>query len=114
MAVVAMVMLIACRESWPISSPAKSAARRREIAIRLSLGATRAILVRQFLTESLLLSLAGGALGILFAVWARDSIVAIAGVSISPDWNLRIFAFTASISILNALLFGTLPALARH
>jgi predicted permease len=110
MAVVAIVMLIACANLANLLT-AKSAARRREIAIRLSLGATRAILVRQLLTESLVLSLAGGALGILFAVWARDSIVAIAGVSISPDWNLRIFAFTAGISILNALLFGTLPAL---
>jgi predicted permease len=110
MAVVAIVMLIACANLANLLT-AKSAGRRREIAIRLSLGATRAILVRQLLTESLLLSLAGGALGILFAVWACDAIVAIAGVTISPDWNLRIFAFTLGISVLNALLFGTLPAL---
>ncbi len=110
MAVVALVMLIACANIANLLT-AKSAGRRREIAIRLSLGATRAILVRQFLTESLVLSFAGGALGILFAVWSRDAIVAIAGVTVQPDWSLRVFAFTAALSILNALLFGTIPAL---
>jgi len=110
MAVVGMVMLIACANIANLLT-AKSAGRRREIAIRMSLGATRAILVRQLLTESLLLSAAGGALGILFAVWARDAIVSIAGVAVAPDWNVRIFAFTAGISILNAFLFGMAPAI---
>jgi macrolide transport system ATP-binding/permease protein len=110
MAVVGMVMLIACANIANLLT-AKSAGRRREIAIRMSLGATRAILIRQLLTESLLLSMAGGALGIVFAVWARDAIVSIAGVTMAPDWNVRIFAFTAGISILNAFLFGMAPAI---
>jgi predicted permease len=109
MAVVGMVMLIACANIANLLT-AKSAARRREIAIRMSLGATRAILIRQLLTESFLLSLAGGAVGILFAIWARDAIVSLAGVTIAPDWNLRVLAFTAAISILNAFLFGLVPA----
>ena len=110
MAVVGMVMLIACANIANLLT-AKSAARRREIAIRMSLGATRAILIRQLLTESFLLSLAGGAVGILFAIWARDAIVSLAGVTIAPDWNLRVLAFTAGISILNAFLFGLVPAI---
>ncbi len=110
MAVVALVMLIACANIANLLT-AKSGERRREIAIRLSLGATRAILIRQFLTESFLLSIAGGALGLLFAVWSRDAIVAIAGVTVEPNWSLRVLAFTAALSILNALLFGTVPAL---
>ena len=110
MAVVGMVMLIACANIANLLT-AKSTARRREIGIRLSLGATRAILIRQLLLESFLLAIAGGALGILFALWARDAIVSIANVTVAPDWNLRVFAFTAGLSILNALLFGTLPAI---
>ncbi len=110
MAVVGMVMLIACANIANLLT-AKSAGRQREIAIRMSLGATRAILIRQLLVESFLLSLAGGALGILFAIWARDAIVAMAGVAVATDWNLRVFAFTAGLSILNALLFGMLPAI---
>jgi predicted permease len=110
MGLVGLVMLIACANIANLLL-AKGSARSREIAIRLSLGSTRWRLARQLLTESLLLSAAGGALGLLFALWAGDAILRVAGItSISPDWNLRVFAFTAGIVILNALLFGAAPA----
>jgi predicted permease len=115
MVVVGLVMLIACANIANLLL-SKASARQREIAIRLSLGSTRARLVRQLLTESVLLSVLGGALGLLFAVWARDGIIFLgtragAAPAIPAAWNWRVLGFTAGISILNALLFGIVPAL---
>jgi predicted permease len=112
MGVVALVMLIACANIANLLL-ARASARQREIAIRLSLGSTRWRLMRQLLTESLLLSLLGGALGVLVAAWARSGIIAIAGVesAIPVQWNWRVLAFTAGVCILNAVLFGIVPAL---
>lgn len=112
MAVVAIVMLIACANIANLLL-AKGRARQRETAIRLSLGSSRWRLVRQLLTESLLLSFLGGILGALFAIWARNAIVYLsgAGAAISPGWNLRVLAFTAGVCVLNAVLFGIAPAL---
>ena len=111
MAVVGLVLLIACANIANLLL-AKSSARQREIAIRLSLGSSRWRLVRQLLTESMLLALCGGALGFVFAMWARDAIVRAASVpEMSLAWDLRVVGFTAGICLLNALLFGTLPAL---
>ncbi|HWZ31040.1 MAG TPA: ABC transporter permease [Bryobacteraceae bacterium] len=111
MAVVAIVLLIACANIANLLL-AKSSARQREIAIRMSLGSSRWRLVRQLLTESLLLAIGGGALGLLFAVWARDAIVRAAAVPDIPfTWDLRVIGFTAGVCLLNALLFGTMPAL---
>jgi len=115
MVVVGLVMLIACANIANLLL-ARSAARRSEIGIRLSLGSSRARLIRQLLTESLLLSILGGVLGILFAVWARDGIVYLATTQqsapvIPAQWNLRVFGFTAAICVLNAFLFGIAPAL---
>jgi predicted permease len=114
MVVVAMVMLIACANIANLLL-AKASARQREIAIRMSLGSTRGRLVRQLLTESLLLAMLGGVLGIAVAVWARDGIVYFAttrsGATIPGAWNLRVFAFTAVMCLLTALLFGIAPAL---
>jgi predicted permease len=115
MVVVAVVMLIACANIANLLL-AKSGVRQREIAIRLSLGSSRLRLIRQLLTESLLLSLFGGLVGVLLAVWLRSAIVYLASppdgtAAIRPEWNLRVFAFTAAICILNAVLFGLAPAL---
>jgi predicted permease len=114
MVVVAMVMLIACANIANLLL-AKASARQREVAIRLSLGSTRWRLVRQLLTESLLLAVLGGIVGLVVAAWARDGIVYFAttrdGATIPAAWNLRVFGFTAGICLLNALLFGIAPAL---
>jgi len=111
MAVVAVVLLIACANLANLLL-AKSESRRREIAIRLSLGSTRARLIRQLLTESLVLAAGGGALGFLFAIWARDAIVTVANVPGSAlAWDYRVVLFTAGVCLLSALLFGTMPAL---
>jgi predicted permease len=115
MVVVALVMLIACANIANLLL-AKSGVRRREIAIRLSLGSSRLRLIRQLLTESLLLSLFGGLLGVLLAVWLRAAIVYLASpqdgaIPIPAEWNLRVFAFTAAVCLLNAVFFGLAPAL---
>ena len=115
MAVVALVMLIACANIANLLL-AKAGVRQREIAIRLSLGSSRRRLVRQLLTESLLLSLLGGLIGVLLAVWARQAIVYLVASgdntpAIPPDWNWRVLSFTAAVCIVNALLFGLAPAL---
>ena len=115
MAVVALVLLIACANIANLLL-ARSANRQREIAVRTAVGAGRARLFRQLLTESLLLACLGGVLGLLFASWASRAILAwiSAGpeplpLNIGPD--ARLLAFTFLISLVTALLFGTLPAL---
>ena len=116
MAVVAIVMLIASANLASLLLT-RSAVRQREICIRMSLGSSRSRLVRQLLTEALVLSVIGSVLGLLFAVWARNAIVKVAvahasGVTPFPmDWSWHVFAFTVSLCVLNALLFGAVPAL---
>jgi predicted permease len=85
----------------------RAAARRKEITIRLSMGATRGRLVRQLLTESLLLSIAGGALGVVVGYWSRQLLPF--GQTTPIDW--RVFAFAAAVSVVAGLLFGIAPAL---
>lgn len=115
MVVVALVLLIACANIANLLL-ARSANRRREIAVRTAVGAGRARLLRQLLTEGLLLACLGGVLGFLFASWASRAILASisAGpeplpLDIAPD--ARLLAFTFLISLATALVFGTLPAL---
>ena len=115
MVVVAVVLLIACANIANLLL-ARSANRLREIAVRTAVGAGRARLFRQLLTESLLLACLGGVVGLLFASWASRAILAwiSAGpeplpLNIAPD--VRLLAFTFIISLVTALLFGTLPAL---
>lgn len=115
MAVVGLVMLIACANIASLLL-ARSSARRREFAIRLSLGCSRSRIVRQLLTESLVLSVFGSAAGVLFALWARTMIVGIAAShshapALQMKWDSRLFAFLAAICIVNALLFGIAPAI---
>ena len=115
MGVVAIVMLIACASITTLMMT-RSTARRREIAVRLTLGATRARLVRQLLTEGAVLSFCGGALGIVFARWGLGALIHVlpaARVPTSVDANLdaRSLVFSLALSMLTALLFSAGPAL---
>ncbi|MEO7143799.1 MAG: ABC transporter permease [Bryobacteraceae bacterium] len=114
-AAVGFLLLIACVNVANLQL-ARSTARAREIAVRLSIGAGRPRLVRQLLTESVLLSLAGGALGILFAIGATRAIVALMPDFYVPNEariavNGYVLLFSFGVSILTGILFGLAPAL---
>ena len=116
MAVVGLALLIACANVANLLL-ARAATRQREVAIRLAIGAGRLRLVRQFLTESLLLAAAGGAAGLFFARWGSHLLLFMASsdstpISIDVTPNARILGFTIAVSLLTAILFGLAPALA--
>ncbi|MGH9930301.1 MAG: ABC transporter permease [Pyrinomonadaceae bacterium] len=114
MAVVALVLLIACVNIASLLV-SRAAGRRRETAIRQALGATRPRLVRQWLTESLVLGMAGGAVGLLLALWSNQILISflqttpLATLDLGLDW--RVLVFTLGISVATGIVFGLAPAL---
>ena len=104
--VVVIVLLIVCANVANLLL-SRATTRHREISVRLSMGATRGRLVRQLLTESVLLSTLGGALGVLVGYWSRALLPF--GQNAPLDW--RVFGFVAAVSMLTGVLFGLVPAL---
>jgi predicted permease len=115
MGMVGLVLLIACANVANLLI-ARAFMRQREIAVRLSIGASRLQLVRQLLVESLVLSFAGGAVGVVLSIGLTRGLLALLPVGgapllVAPTPDLRILSFTLAITLLTGVVFGLLPAL---